>query len=501
MKLLDKPAGVALQMAAALALAVANTRAQTATAATIAAPHVDITQHEKRVLEFDGQRVVYRAFENIPYVSHPVDARYQRMNIYVPEAYFSGGSVGGYTAETAPIFLPNNVGGYMPAEPGKPGTRRGGMADTISAALAHGLVVAAPGTRGRTLKDATGRNTGKAPAAIVDLKAAVRFLRFNDQNLPGNANLIISNGTSAGGALSALLGATGNHPDYEPYLAALGAAPGRDDIFAASCYCPITNLDHADTAYEWLFGDVVTYDNHGSGGRLTGEQLAVAVELRTLFPDYVNSLGLKNPAGESLTLHPDGSGGFRDYVGRLVVASARRAGVKGPAAEAFPWLRLEAGEPVGLDFAGYVAHAGRMKTPPAFDALDLSSGENDLFGDAQINAKHFTTYSITRSGNAGATADPALIKMMNPLPYLNDPAALAAPHWRIRHGTIDRDTSLAVPAILALTLEARGIDVDFALTWERGHSGDYDLPELFSWIDAICAAAPNPADGRQDPSN
>ena len=41
--------------------------------------------------------------------------------------------------------------------------------------------------------------------------------------------------------------------DYEPYLKEIGAADERDDIFAASCYCPIHNLENSDTAYEWLF--------------------------------------------------------------------------------------------------------------------------------------------------------------------------------------------------------------------------------------------------------
>lgn len=45
----------------------------------------------------------------------------------------------------------------------------------------------------------------------------------------------------AGGALSAIAGASGNSKDYEPYLEAIGAAKERDDIFAASCYCPIHN--------------------------------------------------------------------------------------------------------------------------------------------------------------------------------------------------------------------------------------------------------------------
>ncbi len=97
-------------------------------------------------------------------------------------------------------------------------------------------------------------------ALIVDMKAVVRYLRHNKGIVPGDVERIVTNGTSAGGALSALAGATGNSPDYVPYLAAIGAADERDDIFAASCYCPIHNLEHADAAYEWLFSGCNEYN-------------------------------------------------------------------------------------------------------------------------------------------------------------------------------------------------------------------------------------------------
>ena len=58
-----------------------------------------------------------RAYENIVYVANPVDTIYQKMNIYIPEEYFAGKSIHGYSAATAPIFFPNKVGGYMPAQP------------------------------------------------------------------------------------------------------------------------------------------------------------------------------------------------------------------------------------------------------------------------------------------------------------------------------------------------------------------------------------------------
>ena len=56
-------------------------------------------------------------------------------------------------------------------------------------------------------------------------------------------------------------------------------------------------------------------------------------------------------------------------------------------------------------------------------------------------------------------------------------------NWRIRHGAFDRDTSIAIPVILATMLKNKGYEVDFSLPWGLQHSGDYDLEELFAWID------------------
>ena len=62
------------------------------------------------------------------------------------------------------------------------------------------------------------------------MKAAVRYLHANDNVMPGDAKKIISNGTSAGGALSALLGASGDSNDYTDYLKQAGAAEASDAI-------------------------------------------------------------------------------------------------------------------------------------------------------------------------------------------------------------------------------------------------------------------------------
>jgi hypothetical protein len=445
-----------------------------------------------------GQTITYRAFEDIIYVRHPVDTKYQRMNFYVPVEYYNGKSAGSYTAQTAPIFFPNEVGGYMPGEPGIPGLdRRSGEPNAAIVALSKGYVVAAPGARGRITRDKKGRYNGKAPAAIVDLKAAVRYLRHNDKIMPGDAERIISNGTSAGGALSALLGATGNNAEYEPYLKEIGAAEARDNIFAVSAYCPITNLDNADKAYEWLFNGVNDYkkiqfsmldykvQRTETPGILKAQEISTSGKLKALFPAYVNGLGLKRADGTALTLDANSNGTFKEYVKSFVIASAQKALDGGADLSSLTWITIRNRNVTDLDFDRYIAYVGRMKTPPAFDALDASSGENNLFGAATINNQHFTRFSKDHDTTGASLADAAIVTLMNPMKYIGKEGTTTARYWRIRHGSVDKDTSLAIPIILATALQNSGLNVDFALPWNRPHSGDYDLNELFAWISQI----------------
>lgn len=450
--------------------------------------------YEVRTLSYEGQTFRVRAYEDIIYVSNPVDTIHQRMNIYIPIAYFEGGSIDRFTAESAPIFFPNQVGGYMPARPGRlqekadKASPMGARTDAMLMALSKGYVVASPGARGRTSVQ------GKAPAVIVDLKAAVRYLRHNDASMPGNAERIISNGTSAGGAVSALLGATGDSPDYAPYLRALGAAEASDAIFAASAYCPITNLENADMAYEWQFRNVADYkkidismldykvERKEVAGRLSEGKQRVSADLAALFPDYLNGLNLSLPNGEKLSLSPQGDGNFKNLVKQYVLASARKAQSEGMDMGRYTFLRMEGNDIADLDFETYVTYMGRQKTPPAFDALDLSSGENQLFGDSLSDAKHFTTYSLRHSASQGQQADPAIVQLMNPLHFIGRQGVNTARHWRIRHGSKDKDTGLAISVILATALNNCGYKVDFALPWDKPHSGDYDLNELFEWM-------------------
>ena len=418
---------------------------------------MDFTSSSSKVLDIDGFQV--RAWEGITYCEKPVSP-VQRLNLYAPESYFHDGTLNGYDVRTAPVFCPNTVGGYLEGPPlSLTGPWFWPGPDVVIAALKHGYVVVCVGIRGRN------SSCGHAPALIIDMKASIRLLRHN--RIPGNTDRIVTSGTSAGGALSALAGATGNHPDYEPFLREIGAAEERDDVFAANCYCPIHNLENADTAYEWMFGDE---------GLLTSEQREVSFALRKLFPAYVNSLGLSDENGRPLRLKAAGSGSFLDYIAGEVVRSARVEETRALAEGSF--LLREGRQITGIDWQTYIHTIGRMKSPPAFDKPDLSSWENDEFG-----GKHFAAFSV-KHDHGNRQADPGIIKMMNPTHYIGK--ADTAPHWRIRHGTCDRDTSLAIPVILSLLLKKSGYDVDFLLPWGMPHCGDYDLDKMFDWIDGLC---------------
>ena len=151
---------------------------------------------------YDGTAVKYTAYERLFYVTNVEDSTYQFLNVYVPD---------GATQQT-PIFLRTYVGGYMASPAAQPQA-----GDATGRALKEGYVVVIPGTRGRNssvvadkayakahkgIKKGQTIYTGRAPKAILDLKAAIRYLRHFDKQMPGDAERIITDGTSAGGAMS-----------------------------------------------------------------------------------------------------------------------------------------------------------------------------------------------------------------------------------------------------------------------------------------------------------
>ena len=267
--------------------------------------------------QYNGDDDVYYQI-GISYCETPADTAYETLAIFVPGAYMTATEngdgtytceidpdavVGAYTAETAPIVMPINTPGYS------------AMAALTSYAsftsyTDEGFVYVHAGCRGRD---------AGAPAGVTDLKAAVRYLRYTDDVIPGNAERIFTFGMSGGGAQSALMGSTGDSALYDAYLEEIGAVTGVSDaVLGSMCWCPITNLDTADEAYEWMMG--------GTRSGLTEEEQQISDQLAEAFAAYINSAGIKDPDGLVLTLSEsaDGiyqAGSYYDYMKTVIEES------------------------------------------------------------------------------------------------------------------------------------------------------------------------------------
>ena len=471
----------------------------------------DVKNYESMSTTVDNKEIKYRAFEYIPYVANPIDIDQQYMNIYVPEEYFNNGTVNGYNTQTAPIFMPNAVGGYMPSQAMTPKVENG-KPNSVLYALSRGYVVASPATRGRTNKASDGNFIGKAPAVIVDLQAATAYLHANDSTMPGNANRIITNGTSAGGAVSLLQGATGNNSDFQPYLQALGAATAATNVYAVSAYAPITNLDAADMAYEWSYKGITSFNKvtmgqselpqANAGGNtappqrttqrvnLNADDVAYSNLLSEHFPEYVNNLQLHDSMGRVLKLDKNGNGTFKNYVKAFIIDAANKAQAKGTDLSKHTYLVRDnkTGAIKDINWEAYNQFVSRSKAPGAFDSRSNDSGENNLFGTSATDNNHFTITAAlhdTTPNQDVYVENAKIVTMMNPMNYLGSPAATNARYYRIRYGTTDSNTSVAIPLIVGTRAQNLGYNVDMATPFDVDHSGDYDLDELFNWMDNI----------------
>jgi hypothetical protein len=442
------------------------------------------------------KKVVYRSYKHITYVANPVDKDYQSLDVRVPVSI--DGKV--VDASNAPILFSIGVGGYMsvnnmredfggfppggmPADGPPPGAGNmgggpppgggspggfhmpagGGMPSKSNTdlALAEGFVVVSPGCRGRDNKAADGTYYGKAPAAIVDLKAAVRYIRHNKGVLPGDAEHIISTGVSAGGALSGLLAASGNSALYEPYLKEIGAADAPDNIYASACFCPITDLDHADGAYEWMYGDknsdfVKAFAQYQEGLHLQGK-------------DGFGVLNADNYGAYLVKYYLAPS--FERYISKLDKQQQQDYLKKNS------WITYK-NKKADFSFSDYVKHVGRMKGTPAFDDFKLQSGENSLFGNETTNARHFTAYKRSLDSDIAEK-----VFMMNAMNFIQNKDC--AQYWWLRQGSSDAHTSQTVLINLATTLENQHKEVNTALYWDAGHGADEDAEEFIKWVHAI----------------
>ena len=586
-------------------------------------PEVDLDEFRALSIDMDAWRydsengIFYQL--GIPYCLNPASEACESLAIFVPGAYFTAKAngrtysctlnerttVGDFTVHTAPVLMPINSGTLSaqasPAYYGFSG---------LGAYMQAGFVYVYAGFRGRSAgfeSGGGGAYSGGDPWPAVDLKAAVRWLRYNAQVLPGDMDRICTCGFSVGGGLSALMGASGDSELFVPYLDEIGAAthdaegePISDATFASASWCPVTSFDSADASYEWMMGqyDDTQTRSDGTWTALLSRDLAVA------YGTYVNEAGLLDAAGQPLTLDETSGEVFADgtyyaYLLELVEqsateffetttfpytvtpqhvlnasfpgdpslqsagagsadvdiatgdASAQAAGVSGDSnhtdgmsqvqSVVFDtqsdyvnylnsstwWLTFnETRATVRISSLGDFVRSRKTaaKGVCAFDALDRSTVENQLFGVDDAGSLHFSamvrdvlqtgaqTYAKAKDFDDAYLTDweadldvldslgvgmQARMGMFNPLYFLLDSyegtgSSVVAPHWRVMSGLFQTDTSLCTEANLALALRSHEAVADVAFTpvWGQGHvlaeaSGTAE-ENLVAWLRRCC---------------
>jgi hypothetical protein len=467
--------------------------------------------------EYNSSAKIYYII-GLYYCGSPADTTYESMAIFVPAAYMnatansdgttytctinSSGTQGSYTAATAPIVMPVDTAGY---------SAQAALTSYSCAAATYtdkGFIYLYAGCRGRT---------HGAPTGVTDLKAAVRYYRYlqtsQTDSLPGDADRIFAFGHSGGGAQSAVFGSSGDSSLYTPYLTAIGAVTDSgysDAICGAMCWCPITNLDQADGAYEWNMG--LTRSS------LSSADASISKGLASSFAAYINAVGFSDSSynsGAALTLTEtsDGyyqAGTYYDYVLSVINTSISNYNSDNSASVS--------SESSVAAFASSYKNAA--KGLGAFDDYDgKSTAENTLMGIVGT-AGHFDTklqplvdsyassYSNSFTSDLAATDSVGTsvttrLMMYTPLYYLVDNStyyggygtSTPARYWRIRTGIDQTDTSLCTEVDLYLALKKLAAagkisSVDFATVWGQGHTQaertGSAATNFISWVEDCC---------------
>ena len=285
---------------------------------------ITIGNTDSGISKIDNSKWNYNKDDNVyyqiglSYCSNPADAGYEKLAIFVPGDYLTAkdngdgtytceineaAEINGYKATTAPIVFPVNTPGYSAQNALTSYT-------DVSSYTNAGFVYAHAGCRGRD---------AGAPAGVTDLKAAIRYIRYSDEGIAGDAESIFAFGMSGGGAQTAVLGSTGDSELYDVYLEQIGAVNGvSDSVLGAMCWCPITNLDTADEAYEWMMGT--------TRNGLSSEEQAISDKLAEAFATYINNAGIKDEQGNVLTLSASSggiyqSGSYYEYIKNVIEES------------------------------------------------------------------------------------------------------------------------------------------------------------------------------------
>lgn len=310
--------------ASALAACAKPAHEETLTPESATPQNVDLNEFESLAInmdawQYDETNDIYYQL-GLKYCKDPVAQAQQTLAIFVPGKYFSGeknGSnysckvndsaiIGNFTPHTAPVLMPINSG-VLTAQDGPTAYSATGLIPYMQ----NGCIYVYAGFRGRSSTfDSNASSTqklipGGAPWPVVDMKAAIRYLRYNKDVLPFDAEKIFTFGFDAGAGLCAVLGTSGDAQEFDIYLDEVGAATHdakgntvSDAIYGAITWCPNTSFGSADAAYEWSCGQYIDKESRATD-KWTSK---LSKDLAASYATYINQLAFRNNMDEQLTL-------------------------------------------------------------------------------------------------------------------------------------------------------------------------------------------------------
>ena len=338
--------------------------------------------------------------------------------------------------------------------------------------------------------------------------------------------------------MSSIFGASGDMKEYYPYMydaGTLGVTKNsdgtydsafKDSIFAAQNYCPIADIENADLAYAWWWVDLVD-DGGIYNGNITDFEKRLQELEANAYIEYLNSLKLKDEAGNDLTLTGLRSGSYYDAILNNISEALNQYVANGEldveeTDDNKSWLTKDKdGNYIVTDLKGFMIGTGlvskRNKAIPGFDAKDKSA-ENNAFGKPEDDTVHFSKSVATIMKNNyeelskldgfnkeyvdsyikdaldGENADYIAnqthllnathillgydgLKTVNPVKY-----------YRNRSGTADQHTSFGIGFNILTAARMQGIDVDYSLVWNMTHGSNEGTTTgtFIDWVNKIC---------------
>jgi len=507
--------------------------------------------------EYNGDTYVFKTYQatycDAPYTDEWENAAdYFKLNIKIP-VKINDDEFDQAELANAPILFYNPWGGDQGRAVGEVDQLDNAL---VSEALANGWVIVLPGMRGNNCYSGTAGeddyyNYGKLPGPLADLKAAVRYLRYesNANTIPGDKEQIWVAGCSSGGCATSLLGASGNSHFFDEALEEIGALPGRDDVFGVMPSCPVITREWGDPSIAWEFwGDLSDVEGAGK----------VNVALTSAYVDYLESLGITAEFDVNDTIKagdPLNADNYVDYLMVYLKESALKylnslggkeeidkylAEVKdGDPMYSTPdtsreWIRPvydENNPDLVVDIEGtwedFLNYAFGEELCDYTDTMALwydkpmIAPEEALEENGVGNAKgrdyispssssfgkpndYVVVYSpvgqewIQKNGIEINSEYLELLKMqrnsVDPLYFIMGEGASDATvceHWYIRSGAVDLVVTFPTFVNLATALENKGINVNAAFVWDEGHGLTSDREPFFTFAEEAMENADN----------